>query len=299
MNMYKGTTTIAPRPLPGFALLFLAAFLFSVMIALVKAASGSVPVGQILFFRFFLGLAGIQMARSAGAIKFTPVNRAGLFRRGLFGGIAVFCYFVAVYRGAESSAVTHAVILNSSYPVFVAMFSFAYIGERVRRRTILPLAAAIAGLALIVKPAPGGALAADLIGLASGVSAGFAILTVRKLRETDTVWCILYYFNLIGSVFAVPVILLTRPESLAAPTMGGALLILGIAALSNAAQALLTAAYRFTRASEGSVTSLASVFFSAIIAAVFFGERLTASTVAGGALIMGAVIVLSKRSGDG
>ncbi|MFH1539302.1 MAG: DMT family transporter [bacterium] len=292
--MKNGLPAGEERPLPGFALLFLAAFVFSLMIALVKAASASVPVGQLLFFRFFIGLAAIQAARSAGVIKFTPVNRAGLFLRGLFGGIAVLCYFVAVYRGGDVHAVTHAVLLNSTYPIFVAMFSAVYIGERVRRGMILPLAAA--GLALVLKPASGGVLAADLIGLASGVSAGFAILTVRKLRRTDSVWCILYYFNLIGALFAVPVIIITRSESLSMPSAGGVLLILGAAALANTAQALLTAAYRFTRASEGSVTTLASVVFSSIIAALFFGERLTALTVVGGLLILGAGVALSARS---
>lgn len=294
--MKNDSPAIEERPLTGFALLFLAAFFFSLMIALVKAASGSVPVGQILFFRFFIGLAAIQAARSAGVLEFTPVNRTGLFLRGFFGGIAVLCYFVAVYRGGDSNAVTHAVLLNSTYPIFVAMFSAVYIGERVRRGTVLPLAAAVAGLALVLKPASGGVHAADLIGLASGVSAGFAILTVRKLRQTDTVWCILYYFNLIGALFAVPIIIITRSESLSMPSVGGALLILGAAALANTAQVLLTAAYRFTRASEGSVTILASVVFSSILAALFFGERLTASTIVGGALILGAVVVLSTRS---
>lgn len=279
------------RPMYGIGLLLGAAVLFSLMIILVKAASDTVPIGQSVFFRFFIGLAAMRAAKSAGIIKFTPVNLSGLVLRGAFGGAAVFFYYMAAYKGS----VTHAVLLNNSRPVFIALISAAYIGEKVRRRAlIVPLTVAMIGLVLVVKPGPGGNSAADAMGLASGLCAAFAILTVRKLRRTESVWTVVYYFNLVGSIFSLPVMLYQFEP----PTAVSALMILGIAFFSNAAQTLLTAAYRYTRASEGSVVELSQVVFSAIFAGLFFGEKPAAATLAGGALILFAVALLSRRGRD-
>ena len=284
-NLKKKPAIPADRPILGFLLLLLSAFIFSITAALVKAGAHSAPVGQLIFCRFFLGLLALQAARTAGLVRFNAVNRKGLLLRGLFGGVAVICYFLAVYYGT----ITHGVILNSSYPVFVAMFSFLYIGERLRGVVVFPLVAAIVGVVLIVKPQAGVMQWADLAGLLSGIFASFAILTVRKLRETDSPWAIVYFFNLIGTLLTFP-LLAIQPVVYSARAI---LLMFGIAAGANFSQILLTIAYRNTRASEGSIATLSSAIFSAALGALFFGESLDAATVAGAAFILSAGVYLS------
>ncbi|MEW6202982.1 MAG: DMT family transporter [bacterium] len=284
-NTTSGNLKITDRPLLAFSLLLLSAFIFSITAALVKAGAHSASVGQLVFCRFFLGLLAIQAARTVGLVRFNAVNRKGLLLRGLFGGVAVVCFFLAVYYGT----ITHGVILNSSYPVFVAMFSFLYIGERLRGVVVFPLAAAIIGVALIVKPQAGAVQWADLAGLLSGISAGFAILTVRKLRETDSPLAVVYFFNVTGTLLTFP-LLAIQPVVYSTQVI---LLMLGIAAAANFSQILLTIAYRYTRASEGSIATLSSAIFSAAWGAIFFGESLDAATAAGAALILGAGIYLS------
>ena len=279
---------ITDRPIRGFVLLFLSALAYSITAALVKMATHSAPAGQLVFCRFFLGLIALHVARSAGLVEFNAVNRTRLLLRGLFGGLAVICYFFSVYYGT----ITHGVILNSSYPIFIAMFSAVYIGEKLRGAIILPLMAAILGLALIVNPRVGAVQVADLAGLMSGILAGFAVLTVRKLRETDSVWAIIYYFNLIGMILSLP-LLAIKPVF---PSAYGIILMLGIAVGGNIYQVFLTSAYRYIRASEGSIVTLSSAVFSAAWGSLFFGETLDAATIAGAVLILGAGVYLTANS---
>ncbi|MEW5946124.1 MAG: DMT family transporter [bacterium] len=281
----KGLTQ---HPLYGFVLLFLSAFIFSVMIAAVKLATPHVPVGQLVFCRFFLGFAALSAVRSAGLVAFAPVNRGGLLLRGLFGGVAVLCYFVAVYGGT----ITNAAVLNSTYPMFVAMFSAVYIGERVRGRLILPLAAAFLGVVLIISPAGDTPRLSDLAGLVSGVCAGLAILTVRRLRKTDSVWTIVYYFNIVGSALTAPLLV----ADAALPSAKGAMFAVLVSLLANLAQFLLTTAYRHTRAAEGSVVTLTTPVFSAAWGVLLFGEPLGAAKALGGALVLGTGFFLSASS---
>lgn len=276
----------------GIGGILLAALLFSVMAAGTKyAALHGVPHGEVTFFRFTTGLIVLGGLAAAGAVEFRPGNLTWLFLRGLTGGLAISCYFYALSAGP----LTNAAILNASYPVFVALFSAAMIGERVRGFVYPILVVAFAGLVLVIQPSPGHVSKADIFGLASGILAALGILTIRKLRRTENVWTILIFLNAVGAVLAFP-FFISNPVW---PSPRGWAALAAVSLASNLAQVSLTYAYKFMRASEGSILIKVSVVISAFIGYFFFGERIDLMLALGAVMVLGsgaALTILINRA---
>lgn len=281
---------LSERNMLGFGLLIFACFLFSVLTALLKVAAEHVNFGQVIFYRFIIALVVLRIARGLGWFEFKPVNKKWLVLRGTFGASTGLLYYAAVYYGT----ITHTVLLNSTNPIFVAMLSGLIIGERVGNRVILPLIASMVGLFFIIKPSGGVLPVGDVLALVSGVGVCLDILAVRKLRETDLVMTVIYYHCLIGTVVTFPFLFL----GYRAPDAIGITLILILTFLATFAQAIFTAAYRYTRASEGSIITLSSVVFSCVWAVMFFSETFDTATLIGAALILGSGIFISQGSED-
>ncbi len=286
MKQEPETTGVASGSRRGVAGILLAALLFSVMAAGAKFASlQGVPYGEVTFFRFTTGFVVLAALARMRVIEFCPGNFPWLFLRGLAGGLAICCYFFALSGGA----LTNAVVLNASYPIFVALFSAAFIGERVRGFVYPILVVAFAGILLVIRPTPQHVNTADIFGLASGVLAAIGILTLRKLRETENVWTILTFLNGVGMLIAAP-FFFARPVC---PTPLGWAALITVSLASNFAQVSLTYAYKYMRASEGSILIKVSVVISAFVGYFVFGDRIDLPLVVGAVLILGSGAVLT------
>ena len=277
----------------GVGGILLAAMLFTVMAAGTRyAAMYGVTNWQTTIFRFASGFVVLAALWAARVIKLEFHNLPWLMMRGLFGGAAICCYFFALSYGT----LTNSVLLNASYPIFVALFSSVFIGERVRGFVFPLLLAAFAGIALIIRPVPGHFSPADLVALASAVLASLGILTLRRLRETENVWSILFALNGIGMVLAGVGMFVSRAVTdapAATPAPGGVAAMVAVAMASNMAQVCLTYAYKYIRASEGSILIKVSVVLSAAIGYFVFGEKIDAVLVAGAALVLGSGALLT------
>lgn len=270
----------------GVAGIVTAAFLFTIMASGTRYAStAGVPHGETTFIRFALGFIVLLVLAFCGVIKLDPKNKPWLLLRGIFGGIAISCYFFALSNGT----LTNAVVLNASYPIFVAVFSYVFIREKVRKLVYIILPVAFMGILLVVKPDINNVSIADLFALASAVFAGLGILCIRRLRETDNVWTILAFLNGFGMILSAG-FFISNPVM---PTMAGWVAVLAVAIASNLAQVLITYSYKFVRASEGSIIIKVSVVFTALVAYFFFGDRPDAATIAGAVIILLCSAVLT------
>ncbi|HWE26997.1 MAG TPA: DMT family transporter, partial [Polyangia bacterium] len=185
------------------ALMTGAALLFSVMALLAKASAARVPGTEVAFVRFVCGLVAVALA--ATRVKLRPHNWRGLFLRGLFGGTAVFGYFMAI----EHLDVGLATLLNYTAPVFTALFAWLFLGEAIGPGTLVALVVTTVGVALvIVGRAPPGAPVLGvwpLVGISSAVLSGAAVATIRQVRKTDGAWEIFGAFCVLGALFtAIP-----------------------------------------------------------------------------------------------
>ena len=205
-----------------------------------------------------------------------------------------FCYNQAVQVTSLALAGT----LLYTAPTFVMLMSLVFFRERMTKRKLLCLVLAFVGCALVSGIARGRLSLtpkALLLGLGSGLSyALYSIFSRFALDRGYNSWTITFYsfvFCTLGcAVFAHPAAIAgaaaARPMLLAPMAMLG--LITGFAAF-----VLYTNGLRFLETGRASVIASLELVFGALVGLIAYGERVGTDAVAGIALILTAVAILS------
>jgi drug/metabolite transporter (DMT)-like permease len=278
----------APSVPPRHPLAYVAAaaVCFAVMAFATKLAAAELSGAQIAALRFAMMLLPVvavpALARRAVAYRRLDV----LLYRGIFGGLAVLLYFLAIAH----VPVGLATLLNNSSPVFSVLFASLFLGERADPRLFLPLVLALAGMALAAGGGGGGPILRfgrwELAAVGSAVLAGAALAAIRAARRTEGSWAIYGSFSLFG-------LLATAPFGLASfrpPTPHGWLLLAVVGASSIAAQLSMTYAYRWVTNLQAGVLMQLTVVLTLALGAALLGDRFTPLQLAGSALTVGGVI---------
>ena len=285
-------SSTAPRILRNGPLLLLLSRVFiGAMAVAVKIACQFLPAGEVTFFRFLGGWLLFWPLARAGVIDVQARNRRLTYLRGTLSGVAIVAYFQAIDR----VPVAHAVLMQNTYPLFIAALSIPILRERAELGTLGCFAIALAGIAVMLEPSLGSGhapLFGYALGLVSAVFAAGAVMATRALRKTDSAVSIFYYFSLVGSIVSLPVFL-------ADPVVPGgpALAALAITiTLSVIGQLLLNQAFKYTGAAQGSVVLMASTVVAAGLGAWFMGDRYGVHFLAGAGMIFAAVTWITARS---
>jgi drug/metabolite transporter (DMT)-like permease len=256
-----------------------AALLFSAMALCAKAVSSRLPAPEIAWMRFLMGLGSIMVPISLG-YRLRPVNYGSLILRGLFGGMAVLLYFQALAH----LPVGIATLLNSSWPVFVALFSFLFLHEPMGFRPLLALLVTSIGVLLIVlgsslDHSPGGdvtrlgtsGLIWGCMGLCSAIFSAAAVTTIRSMRKKEGSWEIFLAFSLIGTVVTgVPSAIVW-----VTPTTTDLIWLSAMGLCSILAQMGMTHALRDLRAVTAGIILQLTPIATLILGIVFFADRPT------------------------
>jgi drug/metabolite transporter (DMT)-like permease len=218
------------------------------------------------------------------ALEFRRIDL--LFYRGIFGGIAVLCYFLAI----EHVPVGIATLLNYSAPIFSVVFAALFLGERADRRLLVPLAGALLGMVLVA--GGGGSRGGlrfgvwEIVGLVSAVLSGAAVTAIRAARRTESAWSIHGSFSLFG-------LLATAPFGIATfrtPTPRQWLLLAVIGVTSIAAQLIMTYAYRWVTNLQAGVMMQLTVVLSMLFGVFLLGDRLAPIQLFGSVLTLAGVV---------
>ncbi|HVE81504.1 MAG TPA: DMT family transporter [Myxococcales bacterium] len=271
-----------PRGAPTIALACLA---LAGMAALARSMSGRLPVGELIFLRFTVGLVPV-LAAFAVQRRLPLLRRPRLLAlRGFLGGLSVTGYFLCI----ERLPVGPATLLNNTYPAWATLCAALFLGERLRRRGVLGLLLAMAGAAVVVADAVAryhwGLGVGVAGGLLSAVLAGGALTSMRALRSDTDSLTVLFSFSLIGAILSAPLAALSwQPPS-------GAVLwtSVGVGLLSVVGQFLLSYGYKYVPVSVGSATGLLTTVFSWALGALLLGEGITAQALAGALLCAAGV----------
>ena len=248
-----------------------------------------------------LGVLVIRFAAASGIMAFLVLPRKLPLPRGqtllflfLMGGAGYvgqsFLYFTAL----TMAPVTQITLLLYLYPAIVTVLAVALWKERVTFSGVIALVAALAGMVLVVGIEGGAHPLGVLAGLgAAATYSGYILVgskVVPKGGSLQSSWMIMISA---AAVFAL--ISLIRGVSLPTTVMGwGA--IAGIAAVSTvlAIVTFLAGLERIGPTRSATVSTLEPVVTVAL-AALLLGETLTPARLAGGALILLAVMVLSRK----
>ena len=259
-----------------------ASTLFGAMAFSAKMASTRLSGTEVALIRMAIGLLPcivIPRYRRA-ALHFQRWDL--ILYRGIFGGIAVMLYFLAIQHTTAGIAT----LLQYTAPIWSGTFSMLFIGERVSPRVALPLIIAFSGIVLVLRADALGFGIWEIAGLCGGAASGAAVTAMRAARRAENSWSVYASFCFFGMIVNAPIALRQWKTP-----VGSEWLWLGATAITAmGAQLLLTFSLRWVDAMTVGVISQLAVLISLALGAIFLDEKLTIMTAFGAALtILGVV----------
>ena len=277
------------RLLGGFAV-FASAFCFYFSTVVIRWSQAEVAIepSYFVFARFLLGIVVVCAIMAYRRQPPRPRSYHLLLGRTLFNCVAVYCFYMAV----KFTSVVEANILNMTYPVFVALISWALLRQQRDPIALSMVALAFAGIWLILSPAKIDFKPANLWGLASGLSASVSMtyLTVsRQHHDTNTV---LFFMFGLGALL----ILAVFHGDFFWPNSLELYYLCFCSAAGVAGQFLVTLGFRYVTAVDGSIISSMRILLAALLGPFVAGEpSLAAAGWVGALLLFGANAVLAVR----
>lgn len=190
-----------------------------------------------------------------------------------------------------------AALLNSTSPMFGALFAALFLGDRLSARMVLGCAAGACGVALIAQPgdfAETPMFAAAVVAcLAACACYGYTGVVMRKLASQAPSRGVAVGSQLTGAAMLLPLLALSpvpgEPSALALSNL------LALALLGNALGMVL---YFRLIADTGAARALTVTYlmplFAVLWGMLFLGESLPASALAGGVLILAGTVLVTR-----
>ena len=259
-----------------------AATSFGFMAFSAKLASRNLSGPEVAFVRMVVGLLPclvIPRYRRA-AMHFERLDL--IMYRGIFGGLAVMLYFLAIQHTSAGIAT----LLNYTAPIWSGTFSLLFIGERISPRVLVPLPVALLGIYLVVHASSFAISIWLLLGLLSAVFSGAAVTAMRAARRGENSWSVYASFCFFGMLVNLPLTIYSwrMPRGVDWITLGLT------AVFAMVAQLLMTFSLRWVDAMTVGVISQLAVLISMALGAVFLGEVITGTSAIGSALTILGVI---------
>jgi drug/metabolite transporter (DMT)-like permease len=251
--------------------------------------------GEVALLRF--GTASLVLAVYAILTRMRPPSRGDLLGIAVAGVIGITVYHVSLNYGEQTVSSGAAALLISAGPVFVALLSMFFLGERLTWEGWLGIAIAFAGVALISVSGSGGlhfTAGALFVLLSALATAAYFILSKRLLRHYSPIefTCYAIWAGTIPMLVFAPSFM--RQFATAAPSATWAVVYLGI---FPAAVAYVLSNYALSRMPASLMTTFLylSPVLAALIAWVWLGEIPALLTVIGGVISIGGVILVQAR----
>lgn len=253
------------------------AILFSIMSAVVRVAADfqGISAWKTAEFRFLISIALVVAVSYAMRDPLRFVNLPWLVSRGLFGGAAACIFFYSITQ----IGIAKATIFTYTYPVWAGLLAPFLLKDRIKPGVWAAVLAAFGGLYFIIVPPEGlGAISwLDMLALFGGLLSGWAILSIKKLHETDTSRAILFSQCFFGLIIAEPAAL---PQGYSF-TLTAWISIAAIGLLATIAQLQMTHAYKFISATEGSLLCMLTPVINVFLGMMFFHEPVSLRALLG------------------
>ncbi|RLA76743.1 MAG: EamA family transporter [Epsilonproteobacteria bacterium] len=255
----------------GILLMLLASLAFAFMGGFAKVLSQTIPPLEVTFFR---NIAGVILV---GATLWKhPLRQSGgkpflLIFRGTMGFLALLAYFYIMAYIPLGEAVTY----NKTSPIFVAIFAYLFLNEKLPKTALLAIVVGFAGILFVAKPDGFSFDKYDLLGIFSGIGAALAYTSIRELRNYYDTRAIVLSFMGIGTIG--PIILMLLAPHINAPEFDFLFaeyimpfgfewwLVLGLGLTATISQLLMTKAYELTKAGIVGTISYSNIIFAVII----------------------------------
>ncbi|QFT31214.1 DMT family transporter [Roseibium porphyridii] len=273
----------------GALWILLAAFLFSIMVTLIKFVGQELSVFQILLVRQLVMLAIVAPTILTGLPNSLATQRPWLqITRIAFASTAMLCGFTAIIELPLADATA----ISFSKTFFVTIFAIWLLGETVGLHRWGATIIGFLGVLLMLRP--GGDTLVDpyaALAIAGAAGAGMVMIVVRILTRTDAPVTILTYQALgVGVIMSIPAVLTWQP-----PTAKQWLLLVMIGGISWAAQLANIKAFKAGEATAIASLDYTRLLYATIFGAVVFSQWPSTETLVGAGIIIAASIYTVHR----
>ena len=247
-------------------------------------------VGQVLFFRFFIGFIPIFFIIPKDKIfTFYKTKRPGLHAfRAICGALAI----IALFYGLRELPLADVVSLTFGGPIFVTVASIFFLSERVGIKRWSAVILGFIGMLLIVQPAFIDLNYFYIFPVIFCIFFACVAISVRSLSKTEENYTIAFYFTFLCTVLGLGSILFV---DWVMPTQVDFLIFIVMALCGSIANLLLTQSYRLAEASLVTPIKYLSLVFAIVFGFFIWSEIPKILTLLGALLVILSSLIIFIR----
>lgn len=266
----------------------MAALSSTLMLACVKGLDGTIPVGEVIFFRSVIALIPLLFWLKLQGGVFAGIqthNVRGHCIRGLAGTTAMYLSYLSLLY----ISLTDATALNYAAPLFTVLLAAIVLREKVRLHRWVAVVAGFSGILIMLAGQLSfngahfsfGASVGIVLALVAALCTASASIQIRALNQTEKPGAIAFWFAVMTALTS----LVTLVAGWKIPQGNAWLLLIGCGLLGGITQILLTLSLRFADASLLAPFDYTTLLWSVIIGFLFLDTLPEQSTLLGGALV--------------
>ncbi|MGB5082459.1 MAG: DMT family transporter [Burkholderiales bacterium] len=276
--------------LRGAAFVIVGAFVLILMASLVKQLGKSLPVFEVLFVRFLVGL--LLLLPVIWRLGFERLRTKKLHLhlvRGFVGFMGNLCFFIALVNMAIADTVS----IQFARPLILAVIASVFLGEVIGARRGIVTVVGFAGVLMIARPFGGGFEPWALVALTGTIFGSLVVLMIKLLSRTEPTLVIMFYFALFTTLFAAIPAAMTWQT----PTWTELALLVLCGALGIVGQSLFTHGVGLGETSFVMPFDYLRIVYSFILGFVWFAEVPGFWSFAGAAVIIASSLYLLRSQG--
>ena len=273
--------------IPGYILLLFGGFCLSWGGFIIRSFEEA-SIWQILFLRSFFFLLALIAFLFVTYKKntFNIIKESGL--PGLLGGFVLSFSFVAFVVAMSNTTVANVVFIISTQTMFLAIFGYFYLKEKVSFIGLISIILAMSGIIIMVGDSiSGGSLFGNIVALAIPINFAILVMIIRKNTKVDMVPAIFYsgIFSLIYGFFLAESFEFTKHDL----WMG---FLLGVPQLA-VSFICITIGSRTVESATVGILMLMETLCAPLWVWLFLNEIPPVSVLIGGLVIISAIILKS------
>ena len=268
--------------------MFLSVCAFSLMDLVVKWSNGY-PLGQVLFFRGFVGaLIYFLIIPKERISNFYYTKRPGLhFLRCFFGLIALLSIFTALRNLPLATVVS----ISFAAPIFTTIFSIFFLSEKVGIYRWLAVLIGFLGIIIIAEPGLKNLNIYYIYPIIFCLGMAYVAISIRQLSKTEPVWLISLYFSIAITIIS----LTTIPSGWVMPSLVDLIILSLLGIFGGVANLWLSQSYKFSEVSLVTPLKYLALVFAIFFGYFIWGEVPTYKTLMGAFLVIISTLIIFRR----
>ena len=266
-----------------------AGLIFSLLNTQMRVLTFEFDPFQTQFLRYLMGLVVmLPLVLRSGPAAFRPNGLSGQLWRGVVHTAGLLFWFAAL----PHLPIADTTAIGFTTPIFIMIGAAVVLREPVVTARWIAAAVGFAGVMIVVYPklsAVGGVWSLAMLISSPMFAASFLI--TKALTKRDTSEVIVVWQSLTVSLFTLPFALIHWQWPTA--TQWAIFLLCGL--LGSTGHWCLTNAYRLADISATQGVRFLDLVWASMLGFLVFGDRPSASTIAGGCVIFGATVWIARR----